>query len=84
MATTNTMTIASVFVLRRKLPDQPRPYRTWGYPVTPALYIAASLLLIGSMLRDVPLESIAGLGIIAAGLPFYFLTSRGATPEPHA
>jgi len=79
-----TMTIASVFVLRRKLPDQPRPYRTWGYPVTPALYIAASLLLIGSMLRDVPLESIAGLGIIAAGLPFYFLTSRGATPEPHA
>ena len=46
------LAIASVFVLRARQPDLPRPYRTLGYPLTPLLYVAAVLLLLGNMLAD--------------------------------
>jgi APA family basic amino acid/polyamine antiporter len=70
------LAISSVFVLRRRHPEWPRPYRTWGYPVTPLLFVAASLLLMGNMLRETPSESLAGLAIIALGLPAYLLFRR--------
>ena len=73
--------IASVFVLRVKRPDLDRPYKTWGYPVTPLIYSAASLLLLGSMLYQSRLESLAGLGIIAAGVPAYYFFSRTSPSE---
>ena len=63
---------ASVFVLRVRRPDLPRPYRTWGYPVPPLLYILASCLLLGSMLEQSVVPSLAGLLIILAGLPAYW------------
>ena len=77
-----TAAIASVFVLRRTRPDLPRPYRTWGYPWTPGIYLAGASLLLGSMLVESPSESLAGLAIIAAGLPGYWLFNRrrGAGP----
>ena len=76
------LAIASVFVLRVRRPDLPRPYRTWGYPVTPLLYVVAALLLLGNMLRyQSRVESLAGLGIILLGLPAYWaFTLR--KPEP--
>jgi amino acid transporter len=73
------LTAASVFVLRRTHPEWPRPYRTLGYPVTPVLYIAASGLLMFSMLQNNPFESIAGLGLIALGVPAFFFFRR---PRP--
>ena len=81
-----TLAIASVFVLRATRPDLPRPYRTWGYPFTPIAYTAASFLLLGSMLHGSPTESIAGLAIIAAGVPAYWIFNRGqpATATPTA
>ena len=75
------LAILSVFVLRAKRPDLPRPYRTWGYPFTPLLYAAASLLLLGSMLYQSLFESLAGLAIVAAGLPAYLIFSRTPAPE---
>ena len=72
-----TLSIGSVFVLRRTRPELPRPYRTWGYPVTPALYILASVVLLGSMVVGKPLESLVGLGIIVAGIPVYLRVRRG-------
>ena len=66
------MTTASVIVLRRKRPDLPRPYRTVGYPWIPVLFVAAAAALVLSTLRDSPRESIMGLVLIAAGLPFYY------------
>ncbi|MFO0910560.1 MAG: amino acid permease [Isosphaeraceae bacterium] len=78
------LAIASVFVLRFKRPDMPRPYRTWGYPVTPTIFVVASLYLLSDMLR-VPQsrsESLAGLAIILSGVPFYLwfeATRRRAT-----
>jgi basic amino acid/polyamine antiporter, APA family len=73
-----TLAIASVFVLRVRRPDLPRPYRTLGYPITPLLYVAASLLLLGNMVRDYNsrVQSLAGLGIILVGLPAYWFFRR--------
>ena len=76
-----TLAIASVFVLRVRRPDLPRPYRTWGYPGTPVAYLAASGLLLGNMLYEAQSrsEAFAGLAIIAAGLPGYWLFNRRQT-----
>jgi APA family basic amino acid/polyamine antiporter len=67
------MAVAAVFVLRRRLPHLPRPYRTWGYPLTPALYLLAFTAVLVSMLVDdsTRYTSLAGLALIAAGVPFF-------------
>ncbi|MGZ3332244.1 MAG: APC family permease [Gemmatimonadaceae bacterium] len=62
----------SLFVLRRKLPAAPRRYRTPGYPVVPALFILVALWLVINTLTASPVESVAGLFLIALGLPFFF------------
>lgn len=69
-------TTGAVFILRRKLPDAPRPYRVWGYPVVPALFIFASILLIANTLIEKPIESFLGLGLVALGLPAYYWWRR--------
>jgi APA family basic amino acid/polyamine antiporter len=66
------MTAASVFVLRRKRPDMPRPYRVTGYPVVPFLFVLVALVLLGSTLGNSPRESLMGLGFMAVGIPLYF------------
>jgi basic amino acid/polyamine antiporter, APA family len=75
------LAIVSVFVLRARRPDLPRPYKTWGYPFTPLLYTLASLFLLGSMLYESLGESLAGLAIVAAGLPAYLIFSRSSAPD---
>ena len=66
----------AVFVLRRAQPGRPRPYRAWGYPVTPALFILMSLVFVSSTLLQRPRESLLGLGLVALGLPAYAWWSR--------
>jgi APA family basic amino acid/polyamine antiporter len=78
------LAIASVFVLRRKRPDLARPYRTWLYPFTPALFLVGAAILLASMLLQQPFESLAGLGIVALGLPAYLVMSRNARSVPDA
>jgi APA family basic amino acid/polyamine antiporter len=70
------MTTASVFVLRRKRPDLPRPYRTLGYPVLPVLFVAGAFAVVFFTLRESPRESLLGLAFILLGLPFYFYWKR--------
>ena len=65
------LTVAAVIVLRRTRPDLTRPYRTWGYPVTPVVFIAAALYISLSTLVTQPVNALAGLGIMAAGVPAY-------------
>ena len=76
------MTAYAVFILRRRLPDRPRPYRAWGYPVIPALFILACLLLIGNTLKESPVESLFGLGIVALGIPAYAMFRRRSLSAP--
>ena len=67
---------AAIFVLRARRPEAPRPYRTLGYPLVPVLYVLGSFALVWNTLMERPTESIAGLGLVALGLPFYFYWSR--------
>jgi APA family basic amino acid/polyamine antiporter len=78
------LTGAAVFVLRRSRPDAPRPYRVWGYPVVPALFILGSALLVVNTLRERPLESGIGLGFLLAGLPAYIWFRRRSAAPPSA
>jgi APA family basic amino acid/polyamine antiporter len=71
------LTGAAVIVLRRTRPDAPRPYRTWGYPVVPAVFVLAATALLVNTLVEKPLESVLGLLLVAIGIPAY-LWWRGA------
>lgn len=72
---------AGVFVLRKKMPDAPRPYKAVGYPVLPALFIVFCVVLVGVSLVQRPMECGIGLLLILSGLPFY-LYWRKNSPEP--
>jgi amino acid transporter len=78
----NLLAIGSVFVLRWKAPELPRPYRTWGYPVTPLVYVIAALLLLGNMLIDEQsrVQALAGLGLIFIGIPAWGILRRKTEP----
>ncbi len=67
------MSVAGVVVLRRKLPDAPRPYRMWGYPATLWAFLIVSAWFLVDALVNQPKTSIAALLLTAAGVPFYFL-----------
>ena len=68
----------AVFRLRAQRPDAPRPYRVWGYPVVPAVFIAGMAWLVASTLKDSPRESLIGIALIALGWPAYAWWRRGA------
>jgi basic amino acid/polyamine antiporter, APA family len=70
-------------VLRRKRPDLPRPYRTWGYPVTPLLFIAAALFISLNTLMFQLRDSLIGLGIILLGAPAYLYWRSRRGDKPH-
>lgn len=63
--------VLAVFVLRVRWPDAPRPYRAWGYPITPAIFAIFYVFLLGSMLYARPQECLWGLTLIAAGAIVY-------------
>ena len=67
---------ASVIVLRRRHPEWPRPYRTWGYPMTPIVYVGICVLVLVYTLVNQPVESGWGLAILACGLPAYLYWKR--------
>jgi APA family basic amino acid/polyamine antiporter len=65
-----------LFRLRRRRPDHPRPYRVWGYPFVPGVFILASMAFVANTLIERPKESLAGLGLLALGLPVYWYARR--------
>jgi len=66
----------SVFTLRRKYPDLPRPYKTWGYPAVPIVFIVAAVGILINTLIEKPVESLAGIGFTALGIPVYYYWRR--------
>lgn len=69
-------TSLGVFILRRKMPDAPRPYKVWGYPVVPAIFILFCLILFFNTIITRPREAIMGLTLIFTGLPVYWYLQR--------
>jgi APA family basic amino acid/polyamine antiporter len=67
---------SSLFVLRHKVPAAPRRYRVIGYPVVPALFVLVAIWLVVNSVTAYRVESVAGLFLIALGLPFYFFFRR--------
>jgi len=68
--------VAAVFVLRRKEPDAPRPFKAWGYPIAPAIFVIASAVILANDLWRRAETSFAGLAVIAAGIPLYWWMRR--------
>jgi APA family basic amino acid/polyamine antiporter len=70
------LTASTVFIFRRTQPDAVRPYKTWGYPVLPALFIAASAVLLVYTFKADVWNSIIGVGVILAGVPVFYFFAR--------
>ena len=70
--------VAALFVLRRREPSAPRPFRAWGYPVAPAIFVTASAAMVVNAIWREPAASGAGVLLILAGLPLYLLFRRRA------
>ena len=73
------LTIAGVFMLRRKQPNAERPYKAWGYPIVPALYIIGASVILIVLFVYQPKTTLPGLGIVLTGLPIYFLWRKSPT-----
>jgi len=73
--------VLGVIVLRRKQPDLPRPYKMWGYPVTPLLFLAVTAYFLVNTLINRPGPSLAGLALIATGVPVYFFWRKKVRPD---
>jgi len=72
-------TSLAVFILRRRMPDAPRPYKVWGYPVVPAIFIAFCIILVFNTIFTRPREAVLGLTLIFSGLPVYWFLHRKNT-----
>ena len=71
----------AVYMMRRREPDAPRPYRTWGYPWTTALAVAGSAaFLVGAFFSD-KRNSLWGIALLLASYPVYLLTKRFGNPQ---
>ena len=74
------LTVAAVFVLRARRPELPRPYRVWGYPIVPAVFLLTSLYMVLNALISDPRNTGITFAIILAGVPIFWLRGRRATP----
>lgn len=70
------LTVVGVIVLRVTRPELHRPYRTWGYPVTPFVFLAITLFTMYYLLAERPVQSLLGLATMLAGLAIYYLSQR--------
>jgi APA family basic amino acid/polyamine antiporter len=73
-------TVVALLSLRRRQPDRPRPYRTWGYPWLPTLYLLGSLGILLNAIVERPSECLWGIGLCAAGVPAYRWWQRVDSP----
>jgi APA family basic amino acid/polyamine antiporter len=71
-----TLTISAIFVLRKKRPDIPRPYKAFGYPVIPAIYIMTTITIMVILLIYKPAYTFPGLIIVILGIPVYYIWRR--------
>jgi len=73
---TNSATVAAVFVLRKREPDLPRPYKVWGYPGTPILFLAVNAWILFYTFKEQTVESIIGVSLFLASILLYYLGKK--------
>ncbi|MEO7658234.1 MAG: amino acid permease [Pyrinomonadaceae bacterium] len=73
---------SSIFVFRRKYPDMPRPYKAFGYPVIPVVFLLVSGWLLISTILSNPAQSLTGIFLIILGLPVYYYLTKGGNDSP--
>ena len=76
LALNSFLAILGVFILRWRRPDLPRPYKTWGYPITPLIYLGITGFMLVFVIMDKPKQALFGLGVIIFGALFYLVTER--------
>jgi APA family basic amino acid/polyamine antiporter len=74
------LAVVGVIVLRITQPNLPRPFRVWAYPLTPIIFAVVTLFILVYLVRGQPMESLAGLALMATGLIVFALSSRRPTP----
>ena len=77
------LTIYGIFILRKKRPDAPRPYKAFGYPVLPIIYLVMGTTFCVFLISYKPAYAFAGACIILAGIPIYYYALRHRTNERH-
>jgi APA family basic amino acid/polyamine antiporter len=70
------LTIIGIFILRKKQPDTPRPYKAFGYPVLPLIYVLLGSAFCGLLLVYKPNYTWPGFIIVAIGIPLYFIAKK--------
>ena len=75
-------TTLGVFILRKKMPDAPRPYKVWGYPIVPAIVVIFCVVLIANTIYTRPREAAIGAALMLTGVPMYFWFKRKANIQP--
>ena len=73
---TNSATVAAVFVLRKREPELPRPYKVWGYPWTPILFLAVNAWILFYTFKEQTVESIIGVSLFLASILLYYLGKK--------
>lgn len=68
----------ALFRLRRTRPGHPRPYRAWGYPIVPMVFVLGSAAFVLNTLMERPVESMIGIGILLTGVPAYWYSQRNS------
>jgi APA family basic amino acid/polyamine antiporter len=76
------LSTASLFVFRRTMPDAPRPYRAFGYPVIPLVFLLVTAALLVNTFVATPRQALQGVALLLLGLPFYWYWSRQAPSLP--
>jgi APA family basic amino acid/polyamine antiporter len=74
--------VGAVMVMRRKAPEAERPYKTFGYPYVPVIYITLALLLVLDLAYLTPATSGIGYLLVLTGIPVYFIWRKRAAPLP--
>jgi APA family basic amino acid/polyamine antiporter len=72
------LAVAGVIVLRATRPDLPRPYKVWGYPAPPLVFLGVTGFMMWDLFSERPLQSLASLGLMASGLVLFVLSKRDA------
>jgi len=73
---TNSATVIAVFILRKREPDLLRPYRVWGYPWTPTVFLLVNVWILFYTFKEQPLESIIGVSLFLASIALYYLGKK--------